>query len=241
MANLTQLRLLENLNAFLLVDKPSGIAFSTVIKVVKRKFNLVKVGHAGSLDTAASGLMVLLINDANKYVSNVMGADREYEGRMRLGVKTDTHDINGRILSENDLSGDEESKLRDDAFLKEFKGDVFQTESRYCSVKKEGSATYEVADTGEHSAFMAHVYRFDMTSFESPYASFELKATKGLIVRTLVNDIGEALGCSAALDSLRRKKVGKFSVEDAIAFEKLLETDIKDFSSCVIPLSEALR
>ena len=77
MANLTQLRLLENLNAFLLVDKPSGIAFSTVIKVVKRKFNLVKVGHAGSLDTAASGLMVLLINDANKYVSNVMGADRE--------------------------------------------------------------------------------------------------------------------------------------------------------------------
>jgi tRNA pseudouridine55 synthase len=126
MANLTQLRLLENLNAFLLVDKPSGIAFSTVIKVVKRKFNLVKVGHAGSLDTAASGLMVLLINDANKYVSNVMGADREYEGRMRLGVKTDTHDINGRILSEAPLAGDEESKLRDDAFLKEFKGDVLR-------------------------------------------------------------------------------------------------------------------
>ncbi len=241
MANLTQLRMLENLDGFLLVDKPAGIAFSTVVKTVKRKFNLVKVGHGGSLDAAASGLLVLLVNDANKFTADVMGADRVYEGRMRLGVKSDTHDIQGRVLEEKALTGDEETKLRDAAFMKEFKGDIFQTESRFCSVRKEGSAAYEVADTGEHSPFMSHVYRFETTLFEAPSASFTLSCTKGLIVRTLVNDIGEALGCGAALESLRRIKTGRFCVDDAIAFDKLLETDIGDFRSCVMPLSVALR
>lgn len=241
MANLTQLRMLENLDAFLLVDKPAGIAFSTVVKTVKRKFNLVKVGHGGSLDAAASGLLVLLINDANKFTSEVMGADRVYEGRMRLGVKTDTHDIQGNVIIETPLGGNEEKTLRDPAFLKEFRGDVFQTESRFCSVRREGSAAYEVADTGEHSPFMAHVYRFETTAFEAPSAAFTLSCTKGLIVRTLVNDIGEALGCGAALESLRRVKTGKFSVDDAVQFDKLLEMDIGDFSSCVLPLSVALR
>ncbi|MBO5647765.1 MAG: hypothetical protein J6S30_03260, partial [Kiritimatiellae bacterium] len=92
MANLTQLKILEELNGLLLVDKPAGIAFSTVIKTVKRKFNLVKVGHGGSLDTASSGLMILLLNDANRYVGEIMGADRFYKGTMRLGMATNTHD-----------------------------------------------------------------------------------------------------------------------------------------------------
>ena len=82
MANLTQLKILENLNGFLLVDKPAGLAFASVVKAVKRKFNLVKVGHGGALDAMATGLFILLINDANKFVADVMGADRSYEGTM---------------------------------------------------------------------------------------------------------------------------------------------------------------
>ena len=97
MANLAQLKILEDLNAALLVDKPAGIAFSTVQKAVKRKFNLVHVGHGGSLDASASGLFVLLINDANKFVGDIMGADRSYEGTFRLGVKTSTGDMQGNI------------------------------------------------------------------------------------------------------------------------------------------------
>ena len=101
MANLTQLRMLEELDGFVLVDKPVGIAFATVVKTIKRKFNLVKVGHGGSLDAAASGLFVVLINGANRYVNDVMGADRTYTGTMRLGVATNTHDIQGQVLSES--------------------------------------------------------------------------------------------------------------------------------------------
>ena len=240
MANLTQLRMLEDLDGFLLVDKPAGIAFSTVVKSVKRKFNLVKVGHGGSLDAAATGLLVLLIKGANRYVGDVMGADRAYVGTLRLGVKTNTHDIQGEKVScEGSAALPDEAALQ--AALPEFRGDVFQTESSFCSVRREGSALYEIANTGAHKPFMAHVYRFDVTSFNPPTAGFEIVATKGLLVKTLVNDLGDSLGCGACLETLRRTKVGRFDVADSIAFDRLLETDIKDFATCVKPLATALR
>ena len=220
MANLTQLKMLEGLDGFLLVDKPVGIAFSTVVKTVKRKFNLVKVGHGGSLDAQASGLFILLIGDANKFVGNVMGADREYTGTLKRGETTDTGDAWGRPIPLP-------SRL---ATLDDLKGDVFQVEPRFCAIRKEGTAEYEVVDTGEHKQFLAHVYRFDVKDD----GAFELKASKGVIVRALAQDMG------ATLTSLRRTKIGKFDVTDAISFDKLLETEMKDFASCVMPLSKAL-
>jgi len=230
MANLTQLKMLEGLNGFLLVDKPSGIAFSTVVKAVKRKFNLVKVGHGGSLDAMASGLFILLIGDANKFVSDVMGADRAYTGTMKFGQTTDTGDVYGRPCEPPTSVPP----------LSEFKGDVFQTEPRFCAIRKEGTAEYEIADTGDHAQFLAHVYRLAIEGAEGGIEGltgsrrFELRASKGLIVRALANDMG------ACLESVRRTKVGKFDVADAIPFDKLLETELKDFPACVMPLSKAL-
>ena len=220
MANLTQLKMLEGLDGFLLVDKPVGIAFSTVVKTVKRKFNLVKVGHGGSLDAQASGLFVLLIGDANKFVGDVMGADREYTGMLKRGETTDTGDAWGRPIPLP-------SRL---ATLDDLRGDVFQVEPRFCAIRKEGTAEYEVVDTGEHKQFLAHIYRFNVQDD----GVFELKASKGVIVRALAQDMG------ATLTSLRRTKIGKFDVKDAIPFDKLLETEMKDFASCVMPISKAL-
>ena len=220
MANLTQLRMLEDLNGFLLVDKPVGISFSTVVKTVKRKFNLVKVGHGGSLDAQASGLFILLIGDANKFVGDVMGADREYTGTLKRGETTDTGDAWGRPIPLP-------SRL---ATLDDLKGDVFQIEPKFCAIRKEGTAEYEVVDTGEHKQFLAHVYRFDVRDD----GAFELKASKGVIVRALAQDMG------ATLTSLRRTKIGKFDIKDAVPFDKLLTTEMKDFASCVMPLSKAL-
>ena len=221
MANLTQLKMLEGLNGFLLVDKPAGIAFSTVVKTVKRKFNLVKVGHGGSLDAQASGLFILLIGDANKFVGDVMGADREYAGMLKFGETTDTGDAWGRPIPPP-------PRL---ATLADLKGDVFQVEPKFCAIRKEGTAGYEVVDTGEHKQFLAHVYRFDVKDD----GAFELRSSKGVIVRALAQDMG------ATLTSLRRTKVGKFDVADAIPFDRLLETEMKDFASCVMPLSRALQ
>ena len=221
MANLTQLKMLEGLDGFLLVDKPVGIAFSTVVKTVKRKFNLVKVGHGGSLDAQASGLFILLIGDANKFVGDVMGADREYTGTLKMGETTDTGDAWGRSIPLP-------PRL---ATLDDLKGDVFQVEPKFCAIRKEGTAEYEVVDTGEHQQFLAHVYRFDVKDD----GAFELKASKGVIVRALAQDMG------ATLTSLRRTKIGKFDVADAIPFDKLLATEMKDFASVVVPLAQALR
>lgn len=238
MANLTQLKMLEDLNGLLLIDKPVGLSFTTVVKTVKRKFNLVKVGHGGSLDPAASGLLILLLNDANRFTGDVMGADRLYSGSMRLGLKTNTHDIYGEEIKSSQVPADFSSKASQ--LISEFKGDVFQIESRWCSVRREGSAGYEVADTGEHKPFLAHVYKFELgDNIEgSSSLQFTLSATKGLIVRTLINDFGDAVGCGAALESLRRLKVGRWSVDEAIAFDKLLELEMSDLSSLIKPFTK---
>ena len=230
MANLTQLKMLEGLDGFLLVDKPVGIAFSTVVKTVKRKFNLVKVGHGGSLDAQASGLFILLIGDANKFVGDVMGADREYTGTLKRGETTDTGDAWGRPIPLP-------SRL---ATLDDLKGDVFQVEPKFCAIRKEGTAEYEVVDTGEHKQFLAHVYRFAIEGTGNgeqgtgQEVKFSLRASKGVIVRALAQDMG------ATLTSLRRTKIGKFDVADAVPFDKLLTIEMKDFASCVMPLSKAL-
>lgn len=234
MANLIQLKMLEDIDGFLLVDKPEGIAFSTVVKTVKRKFNLVKVGHGGSLEPMASGLFILLINGANKFVGDIMGADRSYTGTIRFGTRTNTGDIHGNVIDGPKAAIPPKEEI--DAALKEFKGDIFQTEPRFCSVRREGSAGYETADTGEHTQFLTHVYRFALDG-----NAFETVVSKSLIVRSLVNDLGEALGCGACLESLRRTRIGRFDVSEAISFDKLLDTEIRDFASCVLPMSSMLR
>lgn len=237
MANLTQLKMLEDLSGFLLVDKPAGIAFATVVKAVKRKFNLVKVGHGGSLDAPASGLFILLLGDANKFADRVMGADRTYEGKIRFGLKTDTGDVYGRPVGTGPAdAGTGPGAARLAAALPDFRGDVFQVEPQFCTIRKEGTAAYEIADTGAHSQFLAHVYRLDV----EPDGRFALRASKGVIPRALVRDLGDAAGCGASLESLRRTAVGRFDVKDAIPFDRLLETEMRDFAPCVMPLSKAL-
>ena len=227
MANLAQLRVVEGLDGVLLVDKPEGIAFSTVVKTVKRKFGLVKVGHGGSLDAMASGLMVILVNNANKFADRIMAADRSYTGTMRFGATTDTGDRYGRPEPLPELTMKPE----------EVRGDIFQTEPRFCSVRKEGSAEYEIADTGDHSQFLAHVYRFDVEpakdGTDMTDRAFSLYASKSVLVRALAKDLG------ATLVSLRRTKIGSFDVADATPFGRLLEIEIGDFASCVMPTAKA--
>lgn len=242
MANLTRLKMLEDFDGVLLVDKPAGIPFPSVVKAVKRKFNIEKVGHGGSLDPASSGLLVLLVNGANARTGDVMGADRQWEGSMRLGLSTDTFDIQGSALETKTGPAPEPQALLEAA--KNFKGDVFLTESRWCSVRREGSAGYEKADTGEHKPFLAHVYRFDVAPAEGAAGlpaslPFKLYGTKGVILRSLVSDFGKELGCGAALESSRRTAVGRFKVEDAVPFDKLLEADQTSFRSLCISLSKA--
>jgi len=242
MANLMQLKMLEDLDGLVLVDKPAGIAFSTVVKSVKRKFNLVKLGHGGSLDAMASGLFVLLVGDANRFAERLMSADRAYEGVLRLGLKTDTNDSHGRVLDDSRAAAIPAAGADLQSAIREYKGDVFQTEPRFCSVRREGSSDYDVADTGDHAPFLTHVYRFTVGEPEGDVSRrpFSLLAGKGVIVRALANDFGETLACDACLESLRRTKIGKLDVADAVSFETLLATETRDFAGLVRSATQAL-
>ena len=218
MANLAQMKLMEGLDGFLLVDKPAGIAFASVVKAIKRKFNLVKVGHGGSLDAQASGLVVVLIGDANRFVDRVMGADRAYTGTMTFGATTDTGDAQGRPEAVGRTVPAEE-----------LKGDVFLSEPRFAAIRREGTAEYEVVETGEHPEQLGHVYRFEFNG-----GDFTLKATKGVLPRSLARELG------ATLVSLRRTEVGRFQVKDAVAFDRLLTLEPSEFAKAVLPLGAAL-
>lgn len=238
MANLTRLGLIESLAGAIVVDKPAGIAFASVVKAARRKFNLAKLGHGGALDPWASGVFVLLLGDANKLAGNLMGADRCYEGTMRLGLKTNTGDIHGEPAARREVPADAGALAA--KIAPEFKGDVFQTENRWCSVRREGSAGYETADTGGHKPFLAHVYRFDFDEPADGIMKFSLRASKGLIVRTFADDFGDALGCGACVETLRRVKLGKIGVEEAVPFDKLLEMEQADLPRLVLPVSRLI-
>ena len=236
------MKILEGVSGFLPVDKPRGIAFSSVMKTVKRKFNLVKVGHGGSLDAYATGLFVIVVGDANRLAGELMGADRSYEGTMVLGRRTDTRDVFGAVEKECAAAAGE---AEIDAALASFKGDVFQTEPRMCTVRRDGAATYETADTGEHAPMLSHVYSLKRTGLEQMDGGFKrlgftVSGTKNLMVRALAGDIGEELGCGAALETLRRVRIGRMDISAAIPFEKILEMDPASFPSLVVPPAKAL-
>ena len=236
------MKILEGVSGFLPVDKPRGIAFSSVMKTVKRKFNLVKVGHGRSLDAYATGLFVIVVGDANRLAGELMGADRSYEGTMVLGRRTDTRDVFGAVEKECAAAAGE---AEIDAALASFKGDVFQTEPRMCTVRRDGAATYETADTGEHAPMLSHVYSLKRTGLEQMDGGFKrlgftVSGTKNLMVRALAGDIGEELGCGAALETLRRVRIGRMDISAAIPFEKILEMDPASFPSLVVPPAKAL-
>lgn len=244
MANLTQLKILEGLDGFLLVDKPVNIPFASVVKTVKRMFGLVKVGHGGSLDAQSSGLMVLLIGDANKFTDQVMGGDREYEGTLDFSYVTNTGDKFGSRSVECGVKEDKDFnnpslQTPNSSLLTKYKGDVFQTEPKFAAIRKEGTAEYEVVDTGEHKQFLGHVYKIEVRSKSDEVRSaeydFYLKATKNVLPRALALDMG------ATLTSLRRVRQWKFELKDAVPFDKILNTSPADFASLVLPISAALR
>ena len=237
MANLATIAALAELNGAVVVDKPAGMAPHDVVKTVKTVFNLVKVGHGGTIPPNASGVFPVLLGDATRLSSDIMGRDRSFEGVMRLGRTTDTFDREGHTLSEKPFDGVTREKF--DAALPEFIGDVFQTEPEYSAILKHGVTGYEIVKTSSdepRTPRLHHVYRFDVVEFAPPMVSFSIRCTKGLSIRALANDLGAALGCGASIESLRRTKAGPISIEDATPIMELVKLHPADFASKVLPM-----
>lgn len=226
----------------LLVDKPAGMTSSDVVVAVRRMFRLKKVGHGGTLDPAATGLLVLLVGRGTRLSERVMGGDKTYEGVLRLGQSTTTQDAEGEPAGGSDPSGVTEEALRA-LVASDFTGDILQTPPMVSALKKDGVPLYKMARRGEEVAReprLVHVYAFDVAQFGIPDSRIVVRCSKGTYVRTLCHDVGAKLGCGGHLAGLRRTRCGAFRVEDAIPFADLKELPRADFASRLLLLSSLL-
>lgn len=206
----------------LLVDKPKEWTSHDVCAFVRKRFHFSKVGHAGTLDPLATGLLVLLIGNATKQSSVLSADDKEYHGEMQLGVKTDSHDLAGKTLQTGDWSSVTLEILREKA--KQFTGEIVQVPPMVSALKHRGVPLYRLARKGieiPREGRKVTVYQFDIEALEGGKARFKSRVSKGTYLRALVNDLGDAVGCFAALADLRRMSSGGFKIENSVTIEQL--------------------
>jgi tRNA pseudouridine55 synthase len=214
------------LNGILLVDKPKGLTSYKVVEKLTRKFHINKAGHLGTLDPMATGLLPICLNEAVKTVQFLMDKDKGYEGTLLLGKVTDTGDIEGKVIRENKKFKVTETQI--ESAFKKFTGAYLQTPPMHSAIKQNGKKLYKLAHKGkevERKKREVSIYSLKINSVKLPKVNFTVACSKGTYIRSLVNDIGDELGCGAVLTDLRRIKVGNFSVKNAKPLEKLLSKE----------------
>lgn len=232
---------LDAFNGLLLVDKPAGPTSHDLVDEIRRRFRIEKVGHGGTLDPMATGLLIILLGRGTKLSNYVMGADKVYEGLMHLGVTTDTEDLDGKVLAQTGCDGVTREKIEGE--MAKRVGDVMQTPPMISAVKLDGVPLYKLARKGktvERKPRLIHIYEFKLLNFSLPWVRFLLRCTKGTYVRTLCADVGRALGCGAYLEQLRRTQSGFMKVENAIGYETILGLDLEQLAKHVIPIHQLL-
>ena len=225
-----------NEDGILLIDKPAGLSSAQVVGAVKRRFRFNKVGHGGTLDPGATGLLALLIGKGTALSSAVMGGDKVYTGEILLGTETTTQDTEGEIVAELPYDLVTEERLREE--MAKIRGDIYQTPPMVSAIKVNGVPLYKLARKGETVAReprLIHVYNFKLLGYEAPVGRFEVMCGKGTYVRTLCHDVGKALGCGACMKSLRRIASGKLRIEDAITLAAALAMDRVALADRIIP------
>lgn len=223
-------------DGLLLIDKPPGLTSHDVVDGLRRMFRFRKVGHGGTLDPMATGLLVLLIGRGTRLFDRVMSADKTYEGVFRLGIETDTEDRDGTVTARRDPGRIPVERV--EACLAARRGDQMQTPPMVSAIKRDGVPLYKLARAGqtvERKPRLIHIYEFSLLSYEPPDVGFRLACTRGTYVRTLCADIGRELGCGACLESLRRTVSGEFRVRDAIPVERLRALTRPELEALLIP------
>jgi len=221
------------MEGFLNIYKEKGISSHDVVNKIRKIFNTKKVGHTGTLDPNATGVLVIAVGRATKAIEYLENADKTYKAELTLGITTDTEDIWGNILSENDVILSEEKIV---STIKSFIGNIRQIPPMYSALKFNGMKLYELARDGievERAARDITIYDISDIAIEGKKVKFTVKCSKGTYIRTLCKDIGEKLGCGAAMSSLERTQAGKFSIEKSYRVDELTENSF-------IPIEETL-
>lgn len=234
----------RRLDGLLLLDKPKGLTSSQAVQQVKRLFRARKVGHTGSLDPLATGLLPLCFGEATKVSAFLLDADKWYDVECRFGQRTSTGDAEGEVVAERPVHGLDEVRL--ESALAQFRGPLEQIPPMYSAVKHQGTPLYKLARAGQEvvrEPRMVVIHRLQITSFEAPYVRLSVHCSKGTYVRTLVEDIGEAVGTGAYVSGLRRTGLGSFDNPDEMVGLAALEQRVgagDDPVDWLLPTARAL-
>ena len=217
----------------LLVDKPAGMTSHDVVGKVRRLYGTRQVGHTGTLDPMATGLLPILVGRAVKASEYLTEHDKSYEATLKLGITTDTEDVTGRILTQSDILPTEAEVQ---AVLPAFRGEILQIPPMYSALKRDGEKLCDLARRGieiEREARPIQIHALSLSVIDEKAGEYRLSVTcsKGTYIRTLCADIGRALGCGGVMASLRRTATGSFSLADAFsltALEEMTDTERED-------------
>ena len=208
----------------LVLDKPLGWTSGLAVSRVKRLFDASKVGHTGSLDQLATGVLPLCFGEATKLSGFLLNSDKRYEVRIRLGVRTDSGDAEGKVIASAELDAFEIDEARIEAALDRFRGPIDQVPPMYSAVKREGQPLYKLARKGmevEREPRRVEIYRNQLVAYDGQDISLLIDCSKGTYVRTIADDLGELFGCGAHVVELRRTKAGPFEIGDCVQFDAL--------------------
>ncbi len=232
----------RDVHGILLLDKPVGISSNAALQRVKRLFQARKAGHTGSLDNLATGLLPLCLGEATKLSGFLLEADKYYQAECRLGVTTTTGDADGEVLLTRPLVSIDRKRI--DQVIKSFIGPIQQIPPMYSAIKHQGQALYKLARQGkvvERKPRSIMIYKLTVLNFVNNCISLDVHCSKGTYIRTLAEDIGEALGCGAHLSALRRIGVGDY--RKMLDFETLERDAVQGFDvldQLLIPMHTAL-
>jgi tRNA pseudouridine55 synthase len=226
----------DPLDGALLIDKPAGPTSHDVEDAIRREFRLKKVGHCGTLDPNATGLLIIVLGRGTKLSEKLMSSDKVYAGTIKFGETTDSYDAAGELVASLPVPPTTLEELNQIAST--FVGDQMQMPPMVSAIKKDGVPLYKLARKGievVREPRLIHIYNFKFSEYHEPFGHFRVACTKGTYVRSLAQDMGEKLGCGAHLATLRREVSGKFDVKDAIEFEQVLGLPLSELEKRVIP------
>jgi len=230
------------IDGVLLVDKAAGMTSHDVVAITRRALNTKKVGHCGTLDPLATGLLIVVIGRGTKIQDLLMAEDKEYAGTMKLGEITDSQDADGEVIETREVPHFTGEQL--EAAFAKFRGDFYQTPPMVSAIKKEGVPLYKLARQGktvEREPRFVHVFNHEIVAVRLPEIDFRVTCSKGFYVRTYAHDIGLELGCGAHLRSLRRTKSGRFTLDHAVTVRELQSGDRALITAKILDLPTVSR
>jgi tRNA pseudouridine55 synthase len=230
----------KEMEGVLLVDKPTDHTSHDVVARLRRKLRMKRIGHAGTLDPMATGLLIMLIGKATRISQYLISLDKEYEGTITLGQVTDSQDAQGQVMETRPVPALTEAQLR--TAMQGFLGDQYQLPPMYSAIKIDGVPLYKSARKGEEivrEPRFIRVTSFELLRFGLPAFDFRLHSSKGTYVRTIAHDLGQRLGCGAHLSALRRTATDRFRISQALTLDAIEQMPLPEIEKRLIPVREA--